>query len=191
MPKLITVNQLNKKSIIDAFDLNQRTEKIVTFIFPSVMKGAFGPFCKFPLSGTIKKIEAYCEGVGSVNTVFTIEKSTPSLLQKFTVDEQQFAIDIASMKSKYSEELQDSKTLVDVDIPTSILISPWKSILSMNVVIPKLNNFQDNTYQISDAKINANDLLRVDFLQTGFESPSQKIISNLTIQVIIETNDNT
>jgi wyosine [tRNA(Phe)-imidazoG37] synthetase (radical SAM superfamily) len=48
------------------------------------------------------------------------------LLQKFTVDEQQFAIDIASMKSKYSEELQNSKTLVDVDIPTSILISPWK-----------------------------------------------------------------
>ena len=43
-PRLIHVNQIDKDSIEKAFDLNKRTEKIITFIYPSITERDIGSF---------------------------------------------------------------------------------------------------------------------------------------------------
>ena len=136
MPKLVNVNQLDKNSIEYAFNLNQRTEKIVTFIFPSLIEGAFGPLCKFPIGGKIKKIEAYCQDVASVDTIFTIEKSTQEQITKFTSDEQQLVADLTKLTNSHTElvDATDSKkTNCKDNLVTSMLVTPWKKILSSNI----------------------------------------------------------
>jgi hypothetical protein len=195
MPKLVNVNQLDKNSIEYAFNLNQRTEKIVTFIFPSLIEGAFGPLCKFPIGGKIKKIEAYCQDVASVDTIFTIEKSTQEQITKFTSDEQQLVADLTKLTNSHTElvDATDSKkTNCKDNLVTSMLVTPWKKILSSNIVIPKNQNFQNNTYVLSDDVVAENTIFRINFLEVGFKSSktAQTIASNLTIQIIIETNDN-
>ena len=74
IPKLIHVNQIDKDSIEHAFDLNKRTEKIITFIYPSITEGRIGSFYKFPFNGIVKRIDAYCVQPSIVDTVFSVEK---------------------------------------------------------------------------------------------------------------------
>lgn len=195
MPKLVHVDQLNKKSIEYAFNLNQRTEKIVTFIFPSLVEGAFGPLCKFPISGKISKIEAYCQDTASVDTIFTIEKATQGQIIQATKDEKQLETDLSKMINSHTEvkNASDSKrTDCSDNLVSSILITPWKSILSSNVVIPQYQNFQNDAYIISDNLVEKDTIFRINFLAVGFKSSktAQTIASNLTIQIIIETDDN-
>ena len=73
-PRLIHINQIDKDSIEKAFDLNKRTEKIITFIYPSITEGAIGSFYKFPFNGEVKRIDAYCVDSSVVDTIFTVEK---------------------------------------------------------------------------------------------------------------------
>jgi hypothetical protein len=71
---LVDVVQLDQDSIQHAFRLNERTQKIMTFVFPLVQNGVLGPMCKFPFQGLIMNIDAYCSVSGVEDTVIDIEK---------------------------------------------------------------------------------------------------------------------
>lgn len=72
--RLIDVVQLDQESIQAAFRLNERTQKIITFIYPLVQDGVLGPMCKFPYPGYIMEVDAYCTVTGVEDTIIDIEK---------------------------------------------------------------------------------------------------------------------
>ena len=185
-PKLIHVNQIDKDSIEHAFDLNKRTEKIITFIYPSITEGRIGSFYKFPFNGIIKRIDAYCTNSSIVDTIFSVEKcSEKDFLKSFSPSSTQIPTS--------SSEVNEGKNVVTSNIiPIEFSISYWQNILDKNVIIPNSQNFQDNSYHIKNDIVNENDLFRINFISCTPEDKKllNKMAYNLTIQIVIQTNDN-
>jgi hypothetical protein len=187
IPKLIHVNQIDKDSIEHAFDLNKRTEKIITFIYPSITEGRIGSFYKFPFNGIVKRIDAYCVQPSIVDTVFSVEK----------VSEEDFKKDVLITPTIHNfpvtTNIENNKHTVNTTtMQIDFSITHWQNILSTNVTIPKTQNFQDNTYKIKNDTVNENDLFRINFISCTPEDKSliAQMAYNLTIQIVIQTNDN-
>ena len=183
-PKLIHVNQIDKDSIEYAFDINKRTEKVITFVFPSIKEGAVGSFYKFPFDGVIKKIDAYCTNESVVDTIFRIEKCSEADYRTYLNMAQKDAEDL---------EIQEADGTVTRDFMNiDVSVTPWKNINGELVKIPSDQTFQDDTYTIVDDKVHENDLFRVWFV--SFTPEEEKLMTrmayNLTVQIVIQTDDN-
>ena len=147
---LVDVVQLDQDSIQAAFRLNERTQKIMTFIFPLVQNGVLGPLCKFPFKGYIMNIDAYCSVSGVEDTVIDIEK----------ISEVEFEAGLET----------------------------WESIFgTQKIKIPANFKKQDYAYNYSTNAVDANDLFRINFLETGpIGTPIDDLrIRELTIQITI------
>ena len=187
-PRLIHVNQIDKDSIEKAFDLNKRTEKIITFIYPSITEGAIGSFYKFPFNGEVKRIDAYCADSSVVDTIFTVEKVSEKDFKAYT------KMTEGTLSNPVDKtETDETKQKVTSDkMKMKLFVSPWRTILSKDVIIPKEQNFQDDTYSIQDKIVKENDLFRIDFKSCTPKDLSllSKMAYNLTIQIVIQTDDN-
>lgn len=182
-PKLINVNQIDKDSIEYAFDINKRTEKVITFVFPSIKEGVIGSFYKFPFNGEIKKIDAYCSDESIMDTTFRVEKCSEEEFRNYL-----------ALPQKDLEVLteEDERHTVTKDFMSiNISVTPWKNINGQSVQIPAGQNFQDDTYTITDTKVKENDLFRICFLScTPEEKYMSKMAYNVTVQIVIQTDDN-
>ena len=126
--KLIQSKQIDIKSVNKSLNLDERTEKIITFCFPSITEGYVGNFFKFPYEGMLVDIDGYCTSPSIDSGLILSEEVVDN---KVTKDTMELGLFVDSWENVTNE----------IVIPKNQL-SVEKSFVTNNVLVNKNDLFR-------------------------------------------------
>jgi len=179
--KLVQSKQIDMKSVNKSLNLDERTEKIITFCFPSITEGYVGNFFKFPYEGMLVDIDGYCTNPSIVDTVFRIEKcSEKDFKQGANYSQSDSGLIL-------SEEIVGNKVTKDT-MELGLFVDSWENVTN-EIVIPKNQLSVEKSFVTNNVLVNKNDLFRVKFLSCSTDD-LKKMAYNVTIQIVIQVKNN-
>lgn len=111
-------------------------------------------------------------------------------MTKFSWDGIITSVDAYCNKPGAEDTIIDIETISEEDFNAGQ--DTWKSIFNDNnkITIKANSNRHDDTYKVNDKEVHANNIFRINFLETGTKAIIDNIrIQGLTVQINIEIKD--